>query len=333
MSENEIWTPKNILSTASSCWEAITLQTGVKLDVFSCIAAGAAEPLALAEKLGADARAVTMLCNALAAMGLLKKEGEQFLNTEPASRYLVKSSPEYIGYIIIHFYHTVASWWHLPQAIRTGAQISSVYEKTEDERESFLMGMHNLASALAPKIAEILDLGSAGTLLDLGGGPGTYAINFCLKNPDLQACVFDLPESRLYAQRTISLAGVSDRVTFIPGNYMTDSIPGAYDAVWLSQILHAEGPDDCQKLVSFAAAALNPGGAIYIHDFILNDDMAGPAFPAVFSLNMLVATKGGQAYSEAQLRSMLEKAGVKNIRRLDFKGPNDSGIISGRVAE
>ena len=300
--------------------------------MFSCIEAGAAHPDDLSRELGADARAVTMLCNALAAMGLLKKEGGLFRNTEPARQYLVKSSPDYIGYIITHFYHTVESWWHLPQAIRTGAQISSVYEKTEDERESFLMGMHNLASALAPKIAEILDLGSAGTLLDLGGGPGTYAVNFCLKNPDLQACVFDLPESRLYAQRTIALAGLSDRITFIPGNYDTEDIPGTYDAVWLSQILHAEGPADCQKLISKAAAALNPGGAIYIHEFILNNDMAGPAFPAIFSLNMLVATKGGQSYSEEQLRHMLAQAGVKNIQRLDFTGPNDSGIIYGRVA-
>jgi predicted O-methyltransferase YrrM len=332
MNDRQTWTPKNLLSTASSCWEAITLQTAVKLDVFSCIAGGAARPDDLSRELGADARAVAMLCNALAAMGLLEKQGGLFQNAEPARRYLVKSSPEYIGYIITHFYHTVASWWRLPQAIRTGSQVSSVYEKTEDERESFLMGMHNLASALAPRIAAIVDLAGAGSLLDLGGGPGTYAINFCLKNPGLQACVFDLRESGQYARRTIALAGLSDRVSFIPGNYDTQDIPGTYDAVWLSQILHAEGPADCQKLISKAAAALNPGGAIYIHDFILNDDLAGPAFPAVFSLNMLVATKGGQSYSEAQLRHMLEQAGVQHIQRLDFTGPNDSGIICGRAA-
>jgi hypothetical protein len=326
------WNPGSLLSLANSCWPAITLQTAVKLDIFSCIADGCAEPEALAGKIGADARATAMLCNALAAMGLLVKQGSEYGNAEPARRYLVKGSPDYIGYIIMHFYHTVESWWHLPQAIRTGAQISSVYEKTEDERESFLMGMHNLASALAPAIAGILDLGSAGTLLDLGGGPGTYAVNFCLKNPGLQAFVFDLPESRLYAQRTIAAAGLSDRVTFMPGNYDTEDIPGTYDAVWLSQILHAEGPADGQKLISKAAAALNAGGAIFIHEFILNDDMAGPVFPAIFSLNMLVATKGGQAYSEEQLRHMLEQAGVKDIQRLAFTGPNDSGIICGRAA-
>jgi hypothetical protein len=330
MAQHE-WNPGSLLSLANSCWEAITLQTAAKLDVFTIIEAGANRPGELAEKLGADARATAMLCNALTAIGLLEKREDRFENTAPARQYLVKSSPEYLGYIITHFYHTVASWWHLPTAVRTGSQISSVYEKTEDERESFLMGMHNLASALAPKIAGILDLGSAGTLLDLGGGPGTYAVNFCLKNPDLQAAVLDLPESRLYAERTIARAGLSDRITFIPGNYMQGDIPGTYDAVWVSQILHAEGSADCRKLIGKAAAALNPGGAIYLHDFILNDDMAGPAFPAIFSLNMLVATQSGQSYSEGQLKSMLEQAGITSIRRLDFTGPNDSGIICGRA--
>ncbi len=329
--ENKEWTPGNILKTASSCWEAITLQTAVKLDVFTWIEAGAGSPGEVAEKIGADARATGMLCNALAAMGLLEKKGESFDTTAPARRYLVRTSPDYLGYIIVHFYHTVSSWWQLPQAVRTGSHMSSVYDKNEDERESFLMGMHNLASALAPRIAGIIDLRDAGTLLDLGGGPGTYAVNFCLKNPDLRAVVFDLPESRLYAQRTIARAGLSEQISFLPGNYMTDSIQGPYDAIWISQILHSEGPDGCRALISKAAAALNPGGAIYIHDFLLDDDLAGPAFPAVFSLNMLVATKNGQSYSEGQLRGMLQEAGIKNITRLDFTGPNDSGIICGRA--
>ena len=50
-----------------------------------------------------------------------------------------------------------------------------------------------------------------------------------------------------------------------------------------------------------------------VHDFILNNTMDGPLFPALFSLNMLVGTAQGQAYSEKQIMDMLEKAGVKKI--------------------
>jgi len=64
----------------------------------------------------------------------------------------------------------------------------------------------------------------------------------------------------------------------------------------------------------------------------LEDSFDGPLFPALFSLNMLINTDEGRSYSEAQITKMLDRVGVKEIRRVPFRGPNDSGIISGIVA-
>ena len=57
-----------------------------------------------------------------------------------------------------------------------------------------------------------------------------------------------------------------------------------YDMVWLSQILHGEGPEEAESIVAKAAKALKPGGKILIHEFILDNTMAGPLFPALFAL-------------------------------------------------
>ena len=62
---------------------------------------------------------------------------------------------------------------------------------------------------------------------------------------------------------------------------------------------------------------------------LLHDSLDGPEFPALFSLNMLLGTGGGQSYSGAQVREMLEGAGLVDVRRLDFAGPNHSGIVAG----
>ena len=70
---------------------------------------------------------------------------------------------------------------------------------------------------------------------------------------------------------------------------------------------------------------------IVVHEFILDDRSGGPLFPALFSLNMLLATTSGQAYSEKEIRDMLAGAGVREIRRLPFRGPNDSGLILGNL--
>ena len=97
----------------------------------------------------------------------------------------------------------------------------------------------------------------------------------------------------------------------------------------MSHILHAEDPAACQAMVDKAVASLNPNGLIIIHDFYLNDSMDGPLFPALFSLNMLLGTAGGRAYSTRQVIGMMEKSGVENIRRIDFDSPNDSAILIG----
>jgi len=180
-------------------------------------------------------------------------------------------------------------------------------------------------------MADAIDLSSRRRLLDLGGGPGTYAIHFCLKNPALSASVFDQPATRPFAEKTIAGFDMQSRVSFSPGDYHSDGIPGRYDVAWLSHILHAEGPETCRNLIRKTVSALEPGGIIAIHEFILNDTLDGPLFPALFSLNMLVGTESGRAYSEVELADMLAAAGVTDIRRIPVQTPNDSGVLLGTV--
>ncbi|OEU64311.1 MAG: hypothetical protein BA867_11760 [Desulfobacterales bacterium S5133MH16] len=193
------------------------------------------------------------------------------------------------------------------------------------------MGMFNIAMSMAPSLADTIDLSGRNHLLDLGGGPGTYAIHYCLKNPRLKATVYDLPTTRPFAKKTIERFGLTDRIDFIDGNYVKEEIEGTYDVAWLSHILHGEDQKDCQRIIEKTVSALEPGGMIIVHDFILNNAMDGPLFPALFSLNMFLGTSGGQSYSEKQITGMLAKAGVKEIRRLSYQGPTDSGIITGTV--
>jgi len=70
---------------------------------------------------------------------------------------------------------------------------------------------------------------------------------------------------------------------------------------------------------------------LIVHEFILNNAKTGPLFPTLFSLNMLLGTDDGQAYSEKEIMDMLAGAGLKEIKRIPFDSPNDSGIITGVV--
>jgi predicted O-methyltransferase YrrM len=329
---NREWNPGELLEVSGYFWKTCTLHAAVKLDVFTCLAEEQLLSAEVSDRLKASSKGVERLLNALVAMELLTKADDKYFNTSSAKEFLSKDSPKYLGNIIMHHHHLVESWSQLDQCVQSGQAIRERSSFSDDEwRESFLMGMFNMAMNMAPMLIPKIDISSRRHLLDLGGGPGTYAIHFCRHNPQLKATVFDLPTTRPFAEKTIERFDLPDRIDFRGGNYLKDDIEGRYDAVWLSHILHGEGPEGCKKIIQKAVAVLERGGIIIIHEFILDNSMDGPLFPALFSLNMLLGTDSGQAYSEQQLMGMLADAGVKDIQRLAVQTPNDSGIITGIV--
>ena len=132
------------------------------------------------------------------------------------------------------------------------------------------MGMFNLASRIAPHIAAEIDLGGRRRLLDLAGGPGTYAIHFCKKNPELSAVVYDLPTTRPFAEQTVERFALADRIAFIAGDIIDDPTGSDFDVGWISFfLLHSEGPETCAAIVAKTVAALNDGGLLLIQDSFL----------------------------------------------------------------
>ncbi len=328
-----IWNKGTLIETSVNYWKSCTLHTGVKLDIFTIIGTGNKSSEEIAAKINGDSRGVSTLLNALTAMELLNKTEGRFTNTDFSKQFLSKESPDYTGYIIMHHHHLVPSWAEMPASVLSGNpnRTSASDTDNERERESFLMGMYNMASGIAPMYSKIIDFRDCTHLLDLGGGPGTYAIHFCLNNPELKATVFDLPTTRKFAEKTIASFDLSERIRFKQGSYLDEhtGLEQEYDAIWLSHILHGEGPKAAESIVAKAVHALKPGGKILIHEFILDNTMDGPLFPALFALNMLLGTDSGQAYSEEQLRKMFEKCGISNIERLDVNSPNGAGIMIG----
>jgi SAM-dependent methyltransferase len=326
------WTAEEILKLSSAYWAGCALQTAVRLDLFTVLAEGPQSEDALAGRLGCDPRAFDMLLTALTSLGFVERENGKATASANVLSLLSRGSSEYLGFIIKHHSHIMPGWTRLDEAVRSGASVtgpSVLHTPDEDERENFLMGMFNIARLQAKRIADALDLGGRSTLLDLGGGPGTYALFFCMANPGLRATVFDLPTTERFARKTIDRFGLVGRVDFVGGNFSTDALPQKQDVVWISQVLHGESPANAAALVRRAGASLNPGGMLCIQEFMLDDDKRGPKHAALFSLNMLLQTHGGQAYSGAEIRAMMTDAGVRGIEAPDLDLPDSCRVLVG----
>jgi SAM-dependent methyltransferase len=236
--------------------------------------------------------------------------------------------------MIRHHHQLMDGWSRLAEAVRSGRPVRERRSSADPAgREAFLMGMYNNSRLIAPMVAPAVDLSGCRRLLDLGGGPGTYAIFFCRHYPDLSATVFDLETTRPFAEKVIGEHQMADRVAFREGDFHRDPLSTGdddrYDAVWISHVLHGEGPADCGRLVARAADTLAPGGRLAIHEFILDDDRQGPLFATLFSLNMLIGTEEGRSYTDGELREMMTAAGLERIERVAVDLPNGSGILVG----
>ncbi len=185
-----------------------------------------------------------------------------------------------------------------------------------------MLAMHHNALPLAGRIAELLDLSGAHSLLDLGGGPGTYALAFAEREPGLKVTILDAPYALEVAARNVAEAGLGDRVLLRTGDFMKDDIGGNYDVVWGSHIIHSYGEDDNRRLMQKIRRALARGGRVVLHDFFLDGSRTSPPDAALFALNMLVATGDGRSYATSEAQGWLEAAGFSQFRRVCLDGPS-----------
>ncbi len=286
----------------------------------------------VAASLQVDSRSLGLLMNALTAIGLLQKEDGAFRNHPIVYEHL-GDLENYRGSIFRHIHHCWESWNGLPEVVRTGrpdfaAEANTLGENDEWTRD-FIQGMNDVTRDLAPLVVSQLELENVSVLLDVGGGPGTYASAFQRAWPNIsEVRIFDLPAALTIGQRQLEEWGLADKVSFHPGNFHDDRLPAGADALWLSQVLHSQDEVGCQELIAKSFAALNPGGQLMVHEFLLNDDMASPVMASLFAVHMLVMTEGGRTYSGLEIRGWMEAVGFADIEVK--KVSDDTSVVIGK---
>lgn len=294
------------LRQVSSFGPARIILTANDVRLFDLLEGRGLTAAAAARALKADLRASEIILDALAAIGLLKKDGGRYANQSVASKHLVSGKPGYQGDILRHYSSLWDNWSGLTRVLKTGKP-----NRVSRDHTAFIMGMHNLASPKVEEVLQAIPLAGVRRVLDLGGGPGTYSMAFAKKGMDVT--LMDYPETLKIARRVVGDAVPRGKVRFLAGDFTRDEIGSGYDLVLISQILHAYGVAECLSMLKRCRAALTPGGRVVVHEFLLEETRTSPLPGAIFSVNMLVNTAAGRTYTAGEIGSWLKKAGFKDI--------------------
>ena len=289
------------------------LLTANRLGLFERLAAGPLDADELSSRLDADARGVRILCDALVAEGLLQRGGAGYENGPLVDRFLLPDSPESRVHSLHHAAKLYERWGHLYEVVVRGRPVPD--ERLDPaligDEEQFARAMADIGRVSATEAAKVLDLDGVHRLLDIGGGPAIYAIEFARRHPDLEVVVFDSPGTLTVAERNIRKAGLEDRIACRAGDALEDDLGGPYDAIFISNVVHIYSAATNRRLLGRCAAALESGGRLVIKDFLLDDDRLDPPGGAVFAVNMLVSTEGGDCYTVSEVDAWLQDHGLR----------------------
>jgi len=290
------------------------LLAGLELDLFTVVGKRTWTIAELAKELKVSERGLAILCRNLAMAGLLLKKGMTYRNSRLGATALNATHPAYRGGYLDLIRNHWLDWCRLLESVRSGLPIDHDVPDSPDFRRRFTWAMHHRTLEAAPAIADELDLRGARTLLDLGGGPGTYAMAFCAKNPQLRATVCDRKAALDVAREIAATHRAGRRLSYVALDFTKEPIPRRYDVIWYSNVLHIYSPEDNQAILRRALAALTPAGRLIIQDAFLHDrEGIYPAEASLFAVSMLLFTEGGNTYSATEVTKWLKHAGFARV--------------------
>ena len=315
--------PDELREIAMGFQKSRILLTAFELDIFTFIGEKSYKAETIAEKLNLNENATERLLNALVSLNILQKNNENYSNTEDGLKFLSKDSPDYMAGLM-HSNHLWHTWSHLTEVVKTGdvAHPENINERGDEWLEAFIHAMHDRGKKQAPSQISGIDLENVESVLDIGGGSGIFCMEFLNRKPGLKTAVFDLPNVVPISKKIVEEEGYTGRIEHYTGDFTVDELPKGFDLVFLSAIIHSNSFETNEALVQKCYNALNTGGKVVIQDWIMNDAKTEPFQGAIFSINMLVGTEGGDCYSENEVSTWMKNAGFTDISKVTL----DSGL-------
>jgi hypothetical protein len=291
------------------------LTAAADLDLFEKLAPAPRTAAEVADAAGCDLRAVTILLDGLAAVEVIIKKDELYSISPELAPFLCEASPQSVVAMLRHQANCLRRWSRLPWTVHSGKPDypgPSIRGEKADNA-SFIEAMHVVSRDVADALVQEIHPGGVRCVLDLGGASGSWTMAWLKAEPQSRAIIFDLPQVIPMAGERFVASPFADRVELRAGDFFTDDLPKGADLAWVSAIIHQNSPNQNRALYRRIAAALKLHGWIYIRDIVMEPSRTTPIAGALFAVNMLSATEGGNSYCLTEIQEDLQSAGFADV--------------------
>ena len=326
--------PESIFDLLNGHQRTATLKAAIDVELFTAIQEGNHGTLVLAKRCQASERGIRMLADTLTMLGLLYKNSTGYHLTPESEKFLVKTSPAYLGGTVEFMLASPLydGFRRLTEAVQTGRTALDDKGTTADEHPewvTFARAMIPMMKSSAKWIVEYLVSQSCpvGKVLDIAAGHGIFGVEIAKRFPEANITAVDWPNVLEVAKEQAQAAGVQNRYRTLPGNAFEVEYGGGYDVILLTNFLHHFDPSICEGLLRKLYPALNERGRLITLEFVPNEDRVSPA-SADFALVMLATTPAGDAYTFTELKAMFNNAGFGQSEIHDVPDSKEHVIVT-----
>jgi SAM-dependent methyltransferase len=296
---------------------AVASQVGL----FAAMADGARPLPELAERIGLPARTLRILADALLSTGWLERDGDGYRNSPVTAAYL-SGGPGVDLRTVLEVWDRVIylQWTRLEESLRTGQATMGFDHLSPDLRQMFSVGIEHFTAPSARALPDRYDFSRRRSLLDLGGGTGSFILAALERHPGLRATLFESPATAAIARQRLKAAGGLSNIEIVEGDLLKDALPEGHDTVLVANVIHLFSPESTRDLLRRVRAAVSSGAQLLLVDFWTDPTHTQPSLASLMAGEFLIVSGEGDVYSAEEVFGWLRECGFRPVDHIPLAG-------------
>jgi biotin carboxylase len=246
--------------------------SAARLGLWEILDTGVRDPAAIGRAAGLDERVAPRYLAALQALGLVAPDGRGGLTATDALALLDRKSGSLYGQALMSGDQYYQAWAALDHALATGTSAfrhalgHGLWEELSLHPEvaaQFTRTMGQNMSRVAADIIRRYPFPDRGTLVDLGAGDGTLALEILRARPGLRAVLVEQASIVPVLRDRVAKADATGRCATLAGNVLA-GVPSGADLYLLKSVLHNWGDDQAVAILGRCRAAMGAAGRLLI---------------------------------------------------------------------
>ncbi|SIO58072.1 hydroxyneurosporene-O-methyltransferase [Singulisphaera sp. GP187] len=311
-------------------WTSRAVYVAAKLGLADFVQEGPKSADELAAATGTHAPSLYRVLRALASTGIFLEDEQGRFAATPLSDVLRSGVPGSLRASAIselgedHY----DAWRNVLQSVKTGEiafdhhfgmPVWEYYAQNQEVAQVFNESMSGLTRSIEAAVVRSCDFSHGRTVVDVGGGHGTFLAAILKANPTAKGILFDAPRVVAEGQNgLLSAEGLGGRIEAVGGDFFA-SVPGGGDIYTLKWIIHDWDDAKSVAILKNCHRAMARGGRLLLVESVI-PPRNEPSLGKFMDLNMLVMT-GGRERTADEFRDLLAAAGFRLARIIATPSP------------